>query len=1019
MTAKDLIAFVESIAGDGDRDTTLRIGVLETRLSDFAEQLRGARAELGAERGLARTLEEALRTERAGTARLEAALAERETQWAATSAALKEIQPALDEAAVNSALLDGSYIWKLIRPVVRLEVRARGLMRTVSRRRRRIEEDAAEVAASGLFDRSWYLENYQDVADSRIDPLRHYLLHGAPEGRDPGPSFSSLAYLEAYPDVVGAGLNPLLHYARYGRAEGRAVFPSRLAGPAAAAVPPAAAMLAEEADLATVKASALFDAEWYLARNADVSADGVDPALHYLWFGGQEGRDPGPRFSSGVYLVQNPDVAKGGINPLLHYLRFGEGEGRALTTTLVSEPALPAPASPSVPLTVAAILPQLSFDCGPGEVAFGGGSSVIGFAEPHAHAVATLIGALRLARHLSGPRGLGLLWSQAAGQAKQALDEAAAGVAADRAEILKFSCAGAPVFADASIEAGDTLRLRLDATGGEARVVAGLQYGRAGLEVIGACSVVEGAPAFADMAMRDAFLPLLLVVTDTRGRLSDACLLPFPCLLRGGSHHGEALACAPGHSGLEAVRRLSGTLLESWREHGLRPAVGSIDLDLTGGTGAERIFDRGLRFWLGDVLGIAIRPLLGEDQSDGAQWLAEAAFLTPPKGTRAPVDAPVLRLPVDGVPTLQALFRGPGPGDSAFAAFVAVRPSDCKPSWMVAPPAADGLDSLQPSGLAPFPLFGGGPARQAMAGERPWPAALRFVDPLARQGVEWVAPFAPEAPISTLVGAAAGALKPEPRVSVVLSCGADPLYFAAVLEALALQHGLRAIQVIASATAETAPDMLPALRRHFPLTGHLVLSGAETARHVRYNRAVELAEADLLAVLGEGVLLHDARTLAAFAALLAQPQVASVSCPLLAGSARKRDERVQMVDAGRFALPPGQTDMPPAPAPLSSLLAALPPAAWPMAAPSADLFMVRRHDWVRRGGFKPGHDLNGAPATAFWQKSARDHSMNLVTFALSATLLSAEGAAPRPPAPDRIVLAAGHEASVTASRIVA
>ena len=78
-----------------------------------------------------------------------------------------------------------------------------------------------EILESGLFSSVWYLDQYQDVADAGVDPVQHYLSHGAAENRDPGPEFSTIGYLARYPDVVKAGVNPLLHYVRDGKAEGR------------------------------------------------------------------------------------------------------------------------------------------------------------------------------------------------------------------------------------------------------------------------------------------------------------------------------------------------------------------------------------------------------------------------------------------------------------------------------------------------------------------------------------------------------------------------------------------------------------------------------------------------------------------------------------------------------------------------------------------------------------------------------------------------------------------------------
>src|SRR5215475_14469869 len=79
----------------------------------------------------------------------------------------------------------------------------------------------AVIGASGLFDAAWYLESYPDVAARGVDPLRHYVRHGAREGRDPNRLFSSNWYLGTYADVAEAGLNPLAHFITRGAAEGR------------------------------------------------------------------------------------------------------------------------------------------------------------------------------------------------------------------------------------------------------------------------------------------------------------------------------------------------------------------------------------------------------------------------------------------------------------------------------------------------------------------------------------------------------------------------------------------------------------------------------------------------------------------------------------------------------------------------------------------------------------------------------------------------------------------------------
>jgi GT2 family glycosyltransferase/glycosyltransferase involved in cell wall biosynthesis len=86
-------------------------------------------------------------------------------------------------------------------------------------------ESASEAALrqvlAGLFDAQWYVARYPDVVRSGLDPLRHFVLHGALEKRDPNPWFDSAWYAARYPDVGTSAVVPLLHYLQIGAMEGR------------------------------------------------------------------------------------------------------------------------------------------------------------------------------------------------------------------------------------------------------------------------------------------------------------------------------------------------------------------------------------------------------------------------------------------------------------------------------------------------------------------------------------------------------------------------------------------------------------------------------------------------------------------------------------------------------------------------------------------------------------------------------------------------------------------------------
>lgn len=82
-------------------------------------------------------------------------------------------------------------------------------------------EQKRKILKSRLFDKDYYLKYNPDVKQSRLDPLTHYLLYGAKEGRNPSPIFNGRYYLETNKDVRESRLNPLYHYVKYGRKEGR------------------------------------------------------------------------------------------------------------------------------------------------------------------------------------------------------------------------------------------------------------------------------------------------------------------------------------------------------------------------------------------------------------------------------------------------------------------------------------------------------------------------------------------------------------------------------------------------------------------------------------------------------------------------------------------------------------------------------------------------------------------------------------------------------------------------------
>ena len=83
-----------------------------------------------------------------------------------------------------------------------------------------------------------------------------------------------------------------------------------------------------------VRASALFDANYYLANHPDVRTAQIDPATHFAAHGWKEHRNPSGAFDTAQYLSDYPDVAEAGLNPLVHYLTHGRSEGRSAKSAM-------------------------------------------------------------------------------------------------------------------------------------------------------------------------------------------------------------------------------------------------------------------------------------------------------------------------------------------------------------------------------------------------------------------------------------------------------------------------------------------------------------------------------------------------------------------------------------------------------------------------------------------------------------------------------------------------------------
>ena len=116
-------------------------------------------------------------------------------------------------AVADNIKLKKSISWKTTAPL-RLTSQ---MFKKMGKQERVLRNARKKILQSGLFDKDYYLKTYPDVAACEMDPIRHYLIFGAKEGRNPNASFNTNNYLSRYPDLISDNnkTNPLIHYLKY------------------------------------------------------------------------------------------------------------------------------------------------------------------------------------------------------------------------------------------------------------------------------------------------------------------------------------------------------------------------------------------------------------------------------------------------------------------------------------------------------------------------------------------------------------------------------------------------------------------------------------------------------------------------------------------------------------------------------------------------------------------------------------------------------------------------------------
>ncbi len=600
-------------------------------------------------------------------------------------------------------------------------------------------------------------------------------------------------------------------------------------------------------EVGLLRTSTLFDPEWYRREYADVSAAGVDPAVHFLDLGWREGRDPGPEFSTSAYLRANADVAKSGKNPLIHYIEFGQFEGRETfghrpshEDRVVRSFDFPKPSdcfasTPSKRQRPTWLSHRDLDGSGPGACMVGG----------------------HVAGHLQDA------------DARLALDtvvdyfeQLSSGRPLSAATVPSANFGRSIPLADAWFASAGQLRTRwqVDGSGLVLRAYQAIAGGEGTIGIVGE-NFIQSELDLLDLQLPNSFFPILLLFVEPTGGILGARIWAFPSLCRGGLHYCELLEAneASPEAWVDPIRHAD-RLLEQLGMLALgkvKPAISCISVDIEGADGSAPIFQPDVKGWLKDVWRIPVRPRAA-DNGRCSQFLVESVTVDP-EGARGGGEG-TLVLRHDMIPSLCVLAApSDGAGVRSTLMPLLIAPRDpAQPALRLDVPFGEPALWDGNSGQLKSPRL-----ENAHGAPRDFAAAIRIGRSDRLVEAQLFFPVGPAATLAEPFERGAITWLIEPR-----HWGHDQLLWA--IEALFQQDGSAADNI--AFIGRIPQPIAVSVDRAFP---------ARVTQFRNFELAAAAITAEFSAYLGSGVILHDNRCSASLSRLLECDDVATASCALL------------------------------------------------------------------------------------------------------------------------------------------
>lgn len=171
-----------------------------------------------------------------------------------------------------------------------------------------VKRDATIVAASGLFDEVYYQRYASNLRVRSVDSIADQLLFWRLPRR-PRETFDDVFYFNTYEDVRQFGRAPFVHFVLKGQYENR----------------PTSQV---EYDYCYEVLSEHIDQDFYLSQLPDTNPNTVDPVHDYLSGGWRRSIKPHAAFDPYYYLHHYGDLQAARVDPFLHFVLHGRNEGR-------------------------------------------------------------------------------------------------------------------------------------------------------------------------------------------------------------------------------------------------------------------------------------------------------------------------------------------------------------------------------------------------------------------------------------------------------------------------------------------------------------------------------------------------------------------------------------------------------------------------------------------------------------------------------------------------------------------